>query len=105
MLEGRHEDWPFDDPPNVVTFVIRDAFEGRTQFLQVVHDHDGEWQATDGRIAPKTEDAMLVALKEVVQRDGSLLELGDLPPGWRAWRETADCPWHREAFEESQDDQ
>jgi hypothetical protein len=29
------------------------------------------------------------------QRDPTLLELADLPEGWRAWRERVGAPWQR----------
>jgi hypothetical protein len=31
----------------------------------------------------------------MIERDGTLAELADLPVGWRAWRESPDSPWLR----------
>ena len=38
---------------------------------------------------------MLVALKEVIALDDTLLELADLPPGWMASRASKADPWKR----------
>jgi len=40
-------------------------------------------------------DAMIVLLKNAVATDESLLELADLPLGWKATRENAQAPWRR----------
>jgi hypothetical protein len=42
------------------------------------------------------KDAMLVCLKNIVACDPTILELADLPPGWRAIRRSLNDPWHRE---------
>ena len=38
---------------------------------------------------------MVVGFEEVLRVDPSLVELADLPLGWRAWRRTADDEWIR----------
>jgi hypothetical protein len=38
-------------------------------------------------------EAMLVALREVVETDSSLVELADLPLGWSASRIGKNSPW------------
>lgn len=51
-------------------------------------------------------DAMIVALREVVERDSTVLEVADLQPGWQAVRETVGGPWtRRESPPESDDEQ
>jgi hypothetical protein len=45
------------------------------------------------------DDAMLVALEEIVRRDPSIAELADLAIGWQAWRERPGAAWVREARE------
>ena len=42
-------DWPFSDPPNVLTFTLRSVAEKQQPILLVVHDDDdGGWQFLDG---------------------------------------------------------
>lgn len=88
--------WPFADPPNVVTISLRDIMEGRRPILFVQHDEDGMWVFTDGRDAPHEDDAVVLGLGCVVHLDQSIVELADLPLGWRAWRDDAQMPWQRE---------
>jgi hypothetical protein len=41
------------------------------------------------------DEAMLVALRRIFERDASIAELSDLPLGWQAWRDGPDLPWQR----------
>jgi len=87
--------WPFDDPENVATFTVGKIVKGGAPILLVCHDaEDGSWQFLTGD-AFEMDDAMLVALKEIVARDSSVLELADLPLGWCASREHLGAPWSR----------
>lgn len=91
------DDWPFDDSPSVACFTVRSIIDGTKPILMVSHDEeDGSWQMLTGDAFDMAE-AMLVLLKEVVERDPSLLELADLPLGWSAWRERPSSPWTRRA--------
>lgn len=92
-------DWPFADPPNVAVFTTRSIIERGAWIARVSHDEDdGAWQFHDDDPAPKHEDeAMLVSLRSMVERDPTLVELADLPEGSRAWRAAVDAPWRREA--------
>jgi hypothetical protein len=89
--------WPFPDPPNVVTFTSKDVVDLGKWIHRVSHDaDDGAWQfhSIDG--APQSEaDARLILLKNIVQMDPTVAELADLPPGWIAWRQSKDSPWNR----------
>ena len=87
-------DWPFDDPPNVATFTVRQIMKDGLPILFVRRDDDG-WQFLTGS-AVTMRDAMLVGLKEIVSRDPSVADLADLDVGWQAWRERAGAPWVRE---------
>lgn len=40
-------------------------------------------------------ESMLVALREIIDLDDTLLELADLPPGWMASRASKTDPWRR----------
>jgi hypothetical protein len=87
--------WPFADPPNLATFTVRQVVSGGQPILYVTHDEDGAWQFLTGGPC-RTADALVVCLAEMVRRDPSLTELGNLPPGWRATRPAAGKPWQRE---------
>lgn len=90
-------DWPFDESPNVATITTRGVIDGSDWIATVSHDEDdGGWQAIGSRGA-RMEDAMLVALRQVYERDPTIGAVADLPLGWRAWRDGPDAPWQREA--------
>ena len=87
--------WPFQDPENVAAFTVGKIVRGGAAILLVVHDaEDGSWQFLTGE-AFDMADAMLVSLREIVGRDSSVIELSDLPLGWRASRENREAPWVR----------
>ena len=83
--------WPYAEPPNCATFVTAQVLDRREPILLAVHDEDHEWQFigwTDGLL----EDAKLILLSEAVALDSSILQVADLPVGWRAWREAPEGP-------------
>jgi len=88
--------WPFDDPPNVAVFTTKSIAFGRQPVLLVTHNEgDSAWQFLPREGAGHVEDAALVSLREMIERDGTVAELADLPVGWQAWRESPDSPWLR----------
>ena len=91
--------WPFSDPPNVAVITTRSIAEDRAWIAHVSHDaDDGGWQFHDADPSPaRQEDARLVSLRSMVERDATLAELADLPEGWRAWRDAARAAWRRAA--------
>ena len=86
--------WPFDEPPNCVVFSVHEIVFGGKPILFVSHDKDGDWQFLTSEPA-RRDDAAVVGLKEIVDRDRSVLELADLPSGWIATRRSANAPWER----------
>ena len=60
-----------------------------TEWIALVSldEEDGGWQFIGPRGA-REDEAMVVALKSVFEKDRSISELADLPLGWRAWRES-----------------
>ncbi|MER9256149.1 hypothetical protein NKI59_31260 [Mesorhizobium sp. M0598] len=66
----------------------------------VSHDDDGDdnesWQFYGNEAEVDQDDLILVALVEVVELDGTVAQLADLPLGWRAWRDTKSSPWKRD---------
>ena len=90
-------EWVFEDPPNLAVITTRGVVEGRDWIAYVSHDaDDGGWQFHDSDPAPPQEsEAMVVSLRSIVQLDPTIVDLVDLPIGWRAWRESKGVPWHR----------
>jgi hypothetical protein len=88
-------DWPFDQPRNCAVLTLRSIVFGGAPILHVFHDADDHgWQFL-GREDADEADAAVVALAEIVERDPSVLDVADLPPGWHAWRASRDAPWQR----------
>ena len=88
-------DWPFDQPPNCAAITLRSIVFGGAPILHVTHDEDDDgWQFL-GFDDAREDDACVVAMKTVVAKDPSVLELADMPPGWHAWRRSRDAPWQR----------
>ena len=87
--------WPFADAENVAVITIDRIVDGHQPILYVTHDaEDGGWQFLDGGHASE-EDARVVSLRGIVERDPSIRELADLPAGWKAEREAVGKPWRR----------
>jgi hypothetical protein len=87
--------WPFEDPENVAAITTRQIVYDQTPVLLVLHDEeDGGWLFLTG--GPfNAADGLVVALKNVVALDSSILELADLPIGWEASRASKEHPWVR----------
>jgi hypothetical protein len=79
--------WPFDQAPNVAAITTRQVLEGHP-ILRVVHyEDDHSWAFTCGTTDDES-DGRVASMKSIVQRDESLKEIADLPPGWKA-----SCVW------------
>jgi hypothetical protein len=91
------DSWPFDQPRDCAVFVTRQVLEREEPVLHVTHDADDHaWQfigSSDGT----RENGHVIALHEAVEIDPSLLQIADLPIGWRAVRHSTNDPWKREA--------
>ena len=90
------DDWPFfDDSPNVAVITTRGIIDGGDWIALVsLDEEDGDWQFI-GSEGAREDQAMVVALRSIFERDASIAELADLPLGWQASREAPDRPWHR----------
>src|SRR5438874_228621 len=90
--------WPFPEPRSYVTFVTAQVLERAEPILHAVHDENGEWQfigSTDGTV----ENGRVIALREAVELDPSVLQLADMPIGWHAFRDSPERPWTRKAID------
>ncbi len=87
--------WPFPDPPSTGVFTTDRIHTEASEILGVVHDHDGDWMFLDGDDVT-ADDGVLVHLEHIVGEHPDVAEVGDLPVGWAAWRESPAQPWVRE---------
>jgi hypothetical protein len=89
--------WPFAQSGESGVITMRQILERTEPILFVSHDADDDrWQffgTTDANVA----DGRVVALKEIVALDATVLALADLPRGWQAARSAPDAPWERRA--------
>lgn len=87
--------WLYSDPEDTEVITLDRILRGESSLLLVTHDaEDGCWQFLDGEHVFEN-DAVVVALGEMVQFDPSLVELADLLPGSYAWRVASDRAWCR----------
>ena len=95
------DSWPFADPRNCAVFVTREVMDHNEPILVVTHEAgEDSWSfigSTDGTL----ENCKLIALEEAVAIDPSVLQLADLPVGWRASRDSPQKPWIREVISEA----
>jgi len=87
--------WPFESPPNEAVITLQQITNGESPILLVVHDEDSvAWQFLTGEDI-SVEDSAVVSLRSISEIDPSIIELADLPVGWRAMRESIESPWQR----------
>jgi hypothetical protein len=87
--------WPFDQPKDCAVFTTTHVMKDGQDIIYVFHDEDDHgWQFHyAGEKDPA--DTMIVALEEIVGHDSSVLEIADLPPGWKAWRKKRGALWQK----------
>jgi hypothetical protein len=92
--------WPFDQARNVMAITTRRVIEEGHPIVHVTHfSEDHSWAFVDG--APfEMSSALMVLMGRVIDKDPSLLEIADLPPGWVATRQAVGDPWRRSANHE-----
>ena len=83
--------------PQDIAITTRQVLHQRWPILLVTHDaDDGAWQFVNGHgDTDDTDSALVVGIESVSAVDPTILELSDLPMGWRAWRESPDARWQR----------
>jgi hypothetical protein len=87
--------WPFQEGRNRAVFTTRPVVEESRPILLVTHDREGDWQFLCGK-SNHTEDARIVSLGCIFERDPTLAAVADLPEGWRAYRRGKGAAWRRE---------
>lgn len=88
--------WNFADKPTTIALSTRDIFFDNHDVLFVYHDiDDGMWQFHSNK-DPKEEEAVVIVLKDIINRDKTICELKDLPLGYYAYRKTKKDKWIKE---------
>jgi hypothetical protein len=84
--------------PQDIAITTLQVLHQRWPILLVTHDaDDGAWQFVNGHgDTDDTDSALVVGIESVSAVDPTILELSDLPMGWRAWRASVDGDWRRE---------
>ena len=84
------ENIEFSDLPNVAVITSKQIINHLNWIGYVSHDEeDGGWQFLElDRSGKSEDDAMIVALNEIIEFDPSIKEVADLPLGWYATRDT-----------------
>jgi len=88
--------WPFDQAPDCAVFTTAQVLDHGEPILCVYHDEDDHGWQFIGATSPNAHDARIIALKEAVALDATILEVADIQPGWMAWRPTREDAWYRE---------
>jgi hypothetical protein len=92
-------DWPFAEPGTAYVFTTKRVLYRRLPILLAMHNEDGSWHFFEYEdfedAGTGADNGAIVTFSALVQSDGTLLELADLPPGWQAQREARGEPWHR----------
>lgn len=88
-------DWPFEDPPNVAVITSSAVIDGGRWIAVVQRDmDDGCWQFHSLGGAPTDlNQARVVSLSSMMQRDPSIGDLANLLPGDSAQRSGPGSPW------------
>ncbi len=85
----------FKDLPNTMVLTTKDVLEKQNSILFVSNDaDDGMWQFHNSSDVDM-DNAMVVALEEIVQFDPAITSIADLRV---AWRDDTTKPWNREKF-------
>jgi hypothetical protein len=91
----RGMDWPFDQSPDTAALTTRHVIEDGSPILCIVHyTDDHSWLFGCGTTSD-TKDGRVISMREALRIDPSIAQIADLPPGWKAWRESATGEWHR----------
>jgi hypothetical protein len=89
------DSWPFTEP-KILLCSQQPVMERKEPVLLISHDtEDHAWQVI-GATSGTLENARIISLQKAMELDLSVVELSDLPIGWRAVRESSNGPWRRE---------
>lgn len=87
----------YKDSPKTMVITLKEILTETKPVLYVSHDkEDGMWQFLDGSVELEVDNARIISLDEMLEIDGSLSLLWDLPLGWIAERKNKDAIWNRQ---------
>lgn len=84
----------FSEPGNTSVYTTIHVMKEGSVITLVSHELDGDWQFMgDEPIDDYSQIAMLVSLDDIVRHDKSVLEVSDLPLGYKATRNNKSEDW------------
>jgi hypothetical protein len=87
----------FDDDPLLGAVVSMPVRDQREPVRAVFHEEDGDWILSCGTVDTEDLDSWVTMhIHHVLDRDATVHPLGDLPPGWAAYRDAVTGHWERE---------
>jgi hypothetical protein len=92
-LLDRGVDFKFRESRNLGVFTTRQWLEEKKPIVRVVHDEDGDWQFLTGD--QLLEDARIVSLEEIINRDATINDVFNLDYGQEAERKFIGDRWIR----------
>ena len=93
--------WPFDQSAITSAITTRQVLDRLSDIRVVIHyKGDGSWAFLCGT-TEATLDGKVISMGEAVGLDDSLLEIADLPRGWRAERIDRENKWTRTKNEDA----
>jgi hypothetical protein len=85
----------FKDSMNTAVFPTKFVIVDKNDITSVYHfKEDGAWQfSSNDPILNYEQDVKIVGLGEIIQLDNTLLEIADLPLGFKAYRNSKNDGW------------
>jgi hypothetical protein len=85
--------WEFDQPKNCAALTTRFVLEDDFPVLVVEHfEDDHSWAFLCGT-TDLEDDARVISMEEIIDRDKTLVEIANLKPGYRAYRVNINSEW------------
>ncbi len=81
------------DKLSTYVFTTRYVIHMNSVIVRVIHDDEGDWQFLGEESDLKEEDAMIISLGEILQRDNSLIDIINIPRGKIALRNGYNQAW------------
>jgi hypothetical protein len=86
----------FQKPESSLVLTQRAVVNDKWPVLAVMHFAENDQWAFLADVNPIVDIQVTVTLDDILKFDESLKILSDLPPGWKATRESKDKPWTRQ---------
>lgn len=84
----------FTEPLSTAVFTSVFVIEGNQLITNVSHElEDSAWQFHSNDQLEGTHNARVVGLGQIIEMDSSLLEIANLPLGYKATRNSANAEW------------